>query len=195
MNAVAARSRKRPQCYRHVCTECDDILLCRFCRLPRHISNRVFSRSACIVRFCSCTHLRLLLCFCTFCCATQCSSMYVCSADLQYLNEPVEQVGAVLDIHVYVREELAQADEDLVKVRQYVPSRHLTAGRQAGSMRRNATSQTTPKALHHQVEPPLNATRLRRIPVRCVGVDTKPGRTQTCRRLQILSTHALRLPY
>lgn len=55
--------------------------------------------------------------------------MYVWS-DLGYLDEPVEQVGAVLDIHVHVREELAQPDEDLVKVRQDVPSRHLSAGRQ-----------------------------------------------------------------
>lgn len=45
----------------------------------------------------------------------------------QYLDEAVEQIGAILDIDVDVREQLAKANEDLVEVRQDVSSGHLHA--------------------------------------------------------------------
>jgi len=44
---------------------------------------------------------------------------------VQYLDKTVQQVRAVLNIHVHVREELAQAHKDLVEVPQDVAPRHL----------------------------------------------------------------------
>lgn len=93
---------------------------------------------------------------------------------LRYLNEPVEKVGAVLDIHVHVREELAQPDEDLVKVRQDVPSRHLTAGtqratpRNAQAKQHRNTSETTPTEGRRYTIRSGRISRLRRIPIRQV---------------------------
>lgn len=42
-----------------------------------------------------------------------------------YFDKAVQQIRAVFDVHIHVREELAQADEDLVEVQQNVASRNL----------------------------------------------------------------------
>jgi hypothetical protein len=41
------------------------------------------------------------------------------------LDQPVQQARAVLHVHVHVREELAEAVEDLVEVAEDVRARHL----------------------------------------------------------------------
>lgn len=45
---------------------------------------------------------------------------------LSYLDEAIEQVGAVPRVHIRVRKEFAQPVEYLVEVRQYVRPRNLT---------------------------------------------------------------------
>lgn len=52
------------------------------------------------------------------------------------LDEAVKQVGAVLDVDIHICEQLAQPIEDLVEVRQYVASRHLSQQNERGRCKR-----------------------------------------------------------
>lgn len=85
-----------------------------------------------------------------------------------YLDEAVEQIGAILDVDIDVREQLAQTDENLVEVRQDVSSRHLRA------------TESRPRKIDKPKATRPNQPVLRRKRARAVFCDTASRKTCVC---------------